>query len=77
MLLSVQARNFLVGHGGDIVVRMYLFWSLFLPTADYYSVDAVLKSIKKRKNKPSAASSSHSTKDTRYTQDILLLHLLH
>lgn len=40
---SFQSRNFLVGHGGDIVHRMYIFWAFFFPVGEYYSVDAALK----------------------------------
>jgi len=42
MVISIQARNYLVGHGGDIVLRMYLFWGLFLPLGKLYSIDAFL-----------------------------------
>jgi hypothetical protein len=31
MLTSMQARNPLVAHGGDNVLRVLLFWSMFLP----------------------------------------------
>jgi len=56
MVVSIQSRNFLVGHGGDIVLRVYLFWSLFLPTGEYYSIDSILstegKYLKKKKKIP-------------------------
>ena len=38
-LVSLQNRNFLVIQGGDILFRMALFWAMFLPWGDYYSLD--------------------------------------
>jgi hypothetical protein len=40
LLCSLQARNPVVLHGGDVVLRMLLFWSLFLPLGARWSVDA-------------------------------------
>lgn len=40
MLLSVQARNPFVLQGGDVVMRLLLFWSLFLPLGAVWSLDA-------------------------------------
>jgi hypothetical protein len=31
LLVSVQNRQPLIGHGGDMVLRLLLFWSIFLP----------------------------------------------
>lgn len=39
LLLSIQARNPVVLHGGDVVLRMALFWSLFLPLGARWSMD--------------------------------------
>ncbi len=39
LLCSLQARNPVVLHGGDVVLRMMLFWSLFLPLGARWSVD--------------------------------------
>ncbi|MCB2407679.1 HTTM domain-containing protein [Hymenobacter lucidus] len=40
LLVSVQNRNPLIGQGGDDLLRMLLFWALFLPWGRLYSVDA-------------------------------------
>jgi hypothetical protein len=40
LLCSLQARNPVVLHGGDTVLRMLLFWSLFLPLGARWSADA-------------------------------------
>lgn len=44
LLLSVHNRNPMVLQGGDVLFRMILFWSLFLPLGARYSVDYALKS---------------------------------
>lgn len=40
LVCSLQARNPIVLHGGDVVLRMMLFWSIFLPLGARWSVDA-------------------------------------
>ena len=39
LLISLQARNPLVLQGADIVLRVVLFWMLFLPTGGRWSLD--------------------------------------
>ncbi|EGC30184.1 hypothetical protein DICPUDRAFT_158103 [Dictyostelium purpureum] len=39
MTISLQAYNGVVGHGGDVFFRCMLFINIFLPTAEYFSVD--------------------------------------
>ena len=40
LIWSIQVRNPLVLTGGDVLLRMLLFWSLFLPTHLAWSIDA-------------------------------------
>ena len=40
LLVSVQNRNPLIGQGGDDLLRMLLFWGLFLPWGRVWSRDA-------------------------------------
>ncbi|KAA3440224.1 HTTM domain-containing protein [Rufibacter hautae] len=40
LLLSVQNRNPLITQSGDSLLRMLLFWGMFLPWHRHYSVDA-------------------------------------
>lgn len=40
LLWSVQVRNPLITTGGDVLLRMLLFWSLFLPMSAVWSIDA-------------------------------------
>lgn len=39
---SVQNRNYVLGHSGDTVHRLFLFWGLFLPLGRCFSVDRAL-----------------------------------
>jgi hypothetical protein len=40
LLLSLHNRNPVVLNGGDILLRMALFWAMFLPLGERWSVDA-------------------------------------
>ncbi|QMU30684.1 hypothetical protein [Adhaeribacter radiodurans] len=40
LLLSLQNRNLLIGQAGDDLLRMILFWAIFLPWGRFYSQDA-------------------------------------
>ena len=43
ILLSIQNRNPMVLNAGDTLLRLLLFWSMFLPLGAYWSVDRALK----------------------------------
>lgn len=43
ILASFHARNPLVAHGGDNVLRLILFWSIFLPLSARWSLDSKSK----------------------------------
>ena len=43
LLLSLQNRNPLIEQGGDDLLRMLLFWGMFLPWGRFYSYDATQK----------------------------------
>lgn len=43
LLLSLQMRNTMILQGGDIVMKVLLFWSMFLPLGAYWSIDQKLK----------------------------------
>ncbi|SMB97784.1 HTTM domain protein [Hymenobacter roseosalivarius DSM 11622] len=40
LLVSLQNRNPIIGQGGDDLLRMLLFWGIFLPWGRMYSTDA-------------------------------------
>ena len=39
LLASLHARNPMLQYGGDHLLRMMLFWSIFLPLGSYWSID--------------------------------------
>ena len=41
MLVSLQNRNPMVLQGGDDLLRMMLFWAMFIPWGDYFSIDSL------------------------------------
>jgi hypothetical protein len=45
-LVSLQARNPFVNGGGDIMLRIFLFWCMFLPWGARYSVDSAWRAPK-------------------------------
>ncbi|WP_223816104.1 HTTM domain-containing protein [Adhaeribacter rhizoryzae] len=51
LLVSLHNRNTLISQGGDDLLRMLLFWAIFLPWGKYYSVDA----IRSKENAPRPA----------------------
>lgn len=40
LLTSLQARNPVIGHGGDNLLRVLMFWAMFLPLGACWSIDA-------------------------------------
>jgi len=41
-IISIQTRNPIILQGGDDVLRLLLFWGLFLPMGSYWSIDSLL-----------------------------------
>ena len=47
--VSLNARNPMIAHGADVLIRVVLFWAIFLPLGGRYSVDsASTRSVKPR-----------------------------
>ncbi len=46
LLVGAQARNFSIMQGGDLVMRLLLFWGLFLPLGACYSLDALRQPLR-------------------------------
>jgi hypothetical protein len=44
---SLQNRNYIVCHSGDTVHRVMLFWSIFLPLGEVFSIDSAFKKKQK------------------------------
>lgn len=51
LLLSIQNRNNMILNAGDVITRMMLFWSIFMPLSKVYSIDAALNKNNKIEDK--------------------------
>jgi hypothetical protein len=51
LLTSLQNRNTLILQGGDDLLRLVLFWGIFLPWGNFYSFDFRFKSVQSVKKK--------------------------
>lgn len=56
LLVSVQNRNTLIGQGGDDLLRMLLFWGIFLPWGRVWSWDARTQPLPARLDYASTAT---------------------
>jgi hypothetical protein len=43
LIVSLQVHSSFVGHSGDVYQRVILFWSLFMPISECWSIDALIK----------------------------------
>ncbi|MCA6538575.1 MAG: HTTM domain-containing protein [Pseudanabaena sp.] len=50
LISSLQARNWMILDGGDLTLRLMLFWGMFLPLGARFSIDSVLDLEKKTPN---------------------------
>jgi hypothetical protein len=67
LLVSVQNRNPLIGQGGDDLLRMLLFWGLFLPWGRVFSRDA-------RQQPPPKTTAYFSAATVAYVVQLALLY---
>ena len=51
LLVSLHARNYLILISADLLLRMLLFWSIFLPLGERWSVDSILHPEKRSSQK--------------------------
>ncbi|HEV2706656.1 MAG TPA: DCC1-like thiol-disulfide oxidoreductase family protein [Pyrinomonadaceae bacterium] len=61
LLLSLHNRNFMVLSGSDQLIRLLLFWSIFLPVGASYSLDRALLNARRARaddNQPPTAARS-------------------
>ncbi|MDF2379179.1 MAG: DCC1-like thiol-disulfide oxidoreductase family protein [Candidatus Gracilibacteria bacterium] len=52
LLISLQLRNPMVLQGGDNFFKMLLFWAMFLPLGAKFSIDAALRGVETKHDKP-------------------------
>lgn len=48
LLMSLHDRNPIILQGGDVLLRLILFWAIFLPLGEVYSLDRVLSGVRKK-----------------------------
>ena len=56
LLISLHSRNRMIMQGGDDLLRMFMFWAMFLPLGAVYSVDSALDSNPQKRSSPSVFS---------------------
>eukprot|EP01133_Synstelium_polycarpum_P009234 gene9234-10832_t len=57
-IISMQSRNNIVGHGGDVYMRVIVFFAIFVPTGAVWSIDSAFKrNVLRRENKKFATMS--------------------
>lgn len=75
---SLNARNIFVENGGTIVVNIILIWTLFLPLGRRLSVDALLHSLRARRERDAAQLNDRSfpVLDNRRVTSVVALGML-
>ena len=56
LLISIHIRNPMVLIGGDTLMRMVLFWSMFIPLGRVWSLDAIWKARRRRASSENSSS---------------------
>ncbi len=56
LLISIHIRNPMVLIGGDTLMRMVLFWSMFIPLGRVWSLDAIWKARRKKASSENPSS---------------------
>jgi hypothetical protein len=56
LTMSIHCRNPMVLHGGDVLLRQLLFWSMFLPVSACYSLDSLARAAPDRRRVVSMGS---------------------
>jgi hypothetical protein len=64
LTVSINSRNIMLENGGWVVLTELVVWSMFLPTGRRFSVDALLASLKARRESTAAALAEPLRRDT-------------
>ncbi|PHQ46497.1 HTTM domain-containing protein, partial [Halorubrum sp. C3] len=75
LLVSLHARNPMVLNSGDTLLRMLLFWSVFLPLGARWSVDAVRRADRGAGAESAATASVASVATMAVLLQILVMYL--
>jgi len=65
LIVSLNSRNIMLENGGFVVVHLIALWTIFLPLGQRFSVDALLRSLKERREGTLAGLNDSSESDSR------------
>jgi hypothetical protein len=60
LLVSINSRNILIENGGSVALTVLTLWTAFLPLGQRFSLDAVLKSLRLRRENGADALNDHA-----------------
>jgi predicted DCC family thiol-disulfide oxidoreductase YuxK len=75
-ITSLNARNIFVENGGTVVVNLLVVWTLFLPLGRRLSVDAVLASLRAKREQSAAELNERLPRDDTPYVSLVVLGLL-
>ena len=75
MMLSLHARNPTILNGGDLKLKLLLFWGMFLPLGARWSIDRVLSSASPERDTPTDDRPFLSMGTLAYIWQIILIYL--
>jgi hypothetical protein len=77
-IVSLHSRCVFLENGGDVVLNLVCVWTLFLPMGDRFSVDAVLKSLRQRRERSIDELNDRASleRDTRPARSLVVLAIL-
>lgn len=62
-VVSLHSRAVILENGGDVVMNLLAVWSMFLPLGRRFSVDALLRSLRRTRESTAAELGSHRLPD--------------
>ncbi|HEY0840206.1 MAG TPA: DCC1-like thiol-disulfide oxidoreductase family protein, partial [Vulgatibacter sp.] len=74
--VSLHSRGVILENGGDVVTNLLVAWTLFLPLGRRFSVDALLASLRRGRERVAADLAERDEKDTRPVVSLAVLGVL-
>jgi len=75
-VVSLHSRGVILENGGDVVMNLLVAWTLFLPLGRRFSVDALLESLRRRRESIPADLAERSPADVRAVVSLAVLGVL-
>jgi hypothetical protein len=60
LLISINSRNIMLENGGSVVLTLLAVWTMFLPLGIRFSLDAVKRSLRERRENSAEALNDHA-----------------